>query len=158
MKKINTYINERLHITSKSFYTCHPETKDELREIIIQRIKDDGPKCDLNDIDVSHVTNMRKLFDADDNEIFKKFNGNVSMWDVSNVNDMYSMFYECEKFNCDLSGWNVSNVEDMRHMFFNCNKFKQNIDNWNVSNVKKLDYAFKYCPTTPKWYNRNKWE
>ena len=147
-----------LHITNSSFYTCKPHTKEELQKIIIERIQDEGNECDLNDIDVSDITVMSFLFDVDVNEIFNDFNGDISLWNVSNVKDMRFMFNRCKKFNCDLSGWNVSNVEDMRHMFFNCNKFKQNIDNWNVSNVKKLDYAFKYCPTTPKWYNRNKWE
>ena len=184
MKHIKIYINEKLHITTKSFYTCHPKTKDELLKIIIQRIKDDGNDCDLNDIDVSKITDMSELFDATANKIFSDFCGDVSMWDVSNVKDMYSMFCKCEKFNCDLSGWNVSNVNDMLAMFFGCEQFNcdlsqwdvsnvediesmfldcknfnQNLDKWNVSNVKNnMKTAFLNCPTQPKWYDRNKYE
>ena len=33
-----------------------------LRKLIEKRIKEFGPNCDLNDIDVSRVTNMRHLF------------------------------------------------------------------------------------------------
>ena len=47
-----------LHITNNSFYTCKPHTRDELLKIIIERIKDVGPECDLNDIDVSEIEDM----------------------------------------------------------------------------------------------------
>ena len=186
MKTINTYINERLHVTSKSFYTCQPKTKKELREIMIQRIKDDGYDCDMNDIDVSNITDMSHLFDVgvvNINNLLKKFNGDISMWDVSNVKDMHSMFRKCEKFNCDLSQWDVSNVTNMELMFYGCKElncdisrwdvsnvtnidrmfmkctnFKQNLDDWHVSNVKDIWNAFTFCQTQPKWYDRNKWE
>ena len=183
MKQIKNYINEKLHITSKQQYTCQPTTKDELREIIIQRIKDDGPDCDLNDIDVSKITDMSWLFDASygtstGNEIFSDFNGDVSMWNVSSVKNMFCMFRWCKQFNCDISRWNVSNVEDMDAMFvyceqFNCDlskwnvskveymsnmfnrckKFNCDLSDWDVSNVKNMKYAFYLCPTHPKWYN-----
>ena len=184
MKQIVNYINERLHITTKSHarqYTYHPETKKELQKIIIQRIQDNGPDCDLNDIDVSKITDMSFLFDANEeymgSAIFKDFNGDISNWDVSNVKYMYNMFAYCEKFNCDISDWDVSNVTHMNGMFdkcneFNCdlsawdvsnviyinfmfnqcNSFKQNLDRWVVTNVKDMWNAFKDCPTQPKWY------
>ena len=165
MKNINTYINERLHITTKSHlqhYTYHPKTTEELQEIIIQRIKDDGPECDLNDIDVSKITDMSYLFSANTqwygNEIFKDFNCDISRWDVSNVEYMDRMFSWCEKFNCDLSNWNVLNVKDIEYMFNNCKNFNQNLNNWDVSNVKIMKNAFYNCPTTPKWYEKRRWE
>ena len=42
---------------------------------------------------------------------------------------MYGMFYRCKKFNCDLSSWNVSKVMDMRDMFGKCTSLK-NIPPW----------------------------
>jgi surface protein len=156
MKTINTYINEKLRLTNKRTYSCQPKGKQELQQIIIKRIKNEGPTCDLNDIDVSKITNMSQLFDASINSIFKDFNGDISMWDVSNVKSMRDMFNGCEKFNCDLSKWNVSNVKDMSDMFYGCKKFNQDLDSWNVSNVKNMDIAFKYCPTKPKWYDKDK--
>ena len=184
MKQIKNYINERLHITTKSFYSCQPKTWDELRKIIIQRIKDEGPECNLNDIDVSNITDMSDLFSAEKyngEEIFINFNGDISQWNVSNVENMWYMFRECKKFNCDISRWNVSNVKHMEQMFrgckkfncdisrwdtsnveniysmfYNCKSFKQNLNNWNVSNVKDMNYAFYNCPTQPKWYINNK--
>lgn len=47
-----------------------------------------------------------------------RFNGDISSWDVSNVEDMYSMFRGSD-FNGDISKWDVSSVRDMRNMFDN---------------------------------------
>ena len=161
MKNINKYINEKLHVTTKSFYSCQPKTKDELQEIIIQRIKDEGNECNLNDIDVSDITDMSLLFNSNPgyhsgNEIFRNFNSDISQWNVSNVKNMMGMFYRCEKFNCDLSLWDVSNVTDMKLMFAWCEKFKHELNRWNVSNVENMSLAFIGCKTKPKWYDRKK--
>ena len=143
-----------LHITTTShLYSCQPKTKDELQEIIIQRIIEDGLECDLNDIDVSKIKDMSYLFNARENIIFKEFNGDISRWDVSKVTNMSCMFHQCKKFNCDISDWNVSNVKDMDGMFIWCKSFEQNLDNWDVSNVKHIYNAFLNCPTQPEWYN-----
>ena len=88
MKSLKSYIQEKLIIGSKN-YKYFPKSKEELREIIEKRIKDEGNKVDLNDIDVSNITDMSSLF-KDTN-----FSGNVSNWDVSNVTNMYAMFYNC---------------------------------------------------------------
>ena len=56
MKNLNTYIHEKLTIVHRS-YSCAPQSKEELREIIEERLKED-PDADLNDIDVSNVTDM----------------------------------------------------------------------------------------------------
>ena len=46
----------------------------------------------------------------------QQFNGDISDWDVSNVQNMARMFQD-SRFNGDLSNWDVSNVEDMGEMF-----------------------------------------
>ena len=66
MKTLKQHIYEALKINSKSkvIRTDHkyfPETKDELREIINERIIYEGNKCDLNDIDVSNITDKLDL-------------------------------------------------------------------------------------------------
>ena len=48
------------------------------------------------------------------------FNGDLSKWDVSNVEFMNYMFQYCENFNGDLSKWNVSKVKDKGMMFYGC--------------------------------------
>ena len=64
-------------------YSCRPTSREELKEIANERIYKLGPDCDLNDIDVSLIKDMSYLFYESD------FNGNISCWDVSNVDDMW---------------------------------------------------------------------
>ena len=63
MKSLTRYIQEKLVIRkSTSFnHKYFPETKEELRDIIEQCIKQEGKNVDLNDIDVSKITNMSTL-------------------------------------------------------------------------------------------------
>ena len=63
------------------------ESKSELKSLIDKRIEEQGPNCDLNDIDVSLIDDMSSLFHESD------FNGDISEWDTSNVEDMSWMFH-----------------------------------------------------------------
>ena len=114
MKSINIYINEALKLGNKSRYKYHPKTTEELKYLINPRIEQDGNKVDLNDIDVSKITDMSYLFAHLD------FNGDISKWDVSNVKYMNCMFYYCISFNQDISNWDVSGVKDYIYIFDNC--------------------------------------
>ena len=112
MKSLQNYIIEKILISknSKIGYIYHPKTKDELKDIIKQKIESEGNECDLNDIDTSNITDMSWLFDD------SEFNGDISKWDVSNVTRMEGMFGG-SKFNGDISKWNVYNVTNMESMF-----------------------------------------
>ena len=116
MKSLKSYIQEKLIIkkNKNTSYKYFPQTKEELKDIILKRIKSEGNKVDLNDIDVSNITDMSRLFKDSD------FNGDISKWDVSNVTNMRCMFFCCEIFNQDISNWDVSNVKSKDKMFNNC--------------------------------------
>ena len=83
-------------------------------QIIEDTIKKEGNICDLNFIDTSKITDMDFLFYNHTN-----FDGDISMWDVSNVKTMVSMFEYCS-FDGDISKWDISSVEDMNEMFYMC--------------------------------------
>lgn len=105
-----------LHITSKTKrLVIRPATWIELRSIIEQEIKRQGPDADLNFIDTSEITDMSDLFVN-----LCPRNIKIDEWDVSNVTDMSNMFYCCDLLECDLSGWDVSNVKSAELMFFGC--------------------------------------
>ena len=149
MKNLNTYISEKLVITHYKSYSCAPETKDELKEIIKERLSND-PNADLNDINVSKITDMSYLFDGlDPHDI------DISKWDVSNITNMNGMFFQCKQFTSDLNNWDVSNVENMRFMFSGCTNFNSDLSNWDVSRVKDKRNAFDGCinmKELPAWY------
>ena len=117
-----------------STYSCQPKTKFELKEIIKERISKEGPRCDLNDIDVTLIEDMAGLFDSSD------FNGDISEWDTSNVKYMTWMFAN-SNFNGDISNWDTSNVLYMSFMFYDA-RFNQDISKWNVSNVRFMSEMF----------------
>ena len=120
-----------------------------LKDIILKRIKSEGNEVDLNDIDVSKITDMSSLF------VGTNFNGGISNWNTSNVNDMSFMFYDCESFNQDISQWDVSNVTDMYGVFSGCKSFNQDISTWDVSNVVNMNFMFfdceSFCQDISSW-------
>ena len=157
MKAISTYITEKFQVSKDDIrvYKYYPQTKDELREILEDRLAEDK-NADLNDIDVSAITDMSAL--SDGTGLFEKLdphNINISEWDVSNVKYMGYMFFRCYNFNSDLSDWDVSNVIDMDRMFARCEKFNSNLSKWNVAKVTSMFSAFDNCTSLknkPTWY------
>ena len=140
MKRLNQYINEKLKVSKKQYNYC-PQTREELGDLLDQLLEERGLEADLNDIDVSNITDMSGLFS------FTEFNGDISKWDVSNVTSMKVIFYWCKKFEGKgLENWNVSNVTNMYGMFYSCKKLDCDLSNWDVSNVTKYDNIFYRCP------------
>ena len=142
---------------------------EHLRALIYERIKDQGFKANLNDIDTSNITDMSHLFastygsdggynrrwllgDSTDAIDFSRFDGDISQWDVSNVKKMRAMF-KGSKFNGDISNWDVSRVQDMAQMF-RLSKFNGDISNWDVSGVRNMTrmfYKSKFNGDLSKW-------
>src|SRR5690606_139833 len=87
--------------------------------------------------DVSHVTNMRSMFDGAEN-----FNGDISKWDTSSTINMSGMFSKAKSFNGDISKWNVSSVKDMSYMFYEAVNFDGDISKWDTSSVTDMNNMF----------------
>ena len=101
------------NLSEWSSYSCQPKTKEELEEIIKDKIYNEGLNCDLNDINVSLITDMSLLF-------YKaEFNGDISRWNVSNVKSMYCMF-AYSNFNQDISNWKINKDCNINHVFEGC--------------------------------------
>merc|ERR1719506_3047484 len=64
--------------------------------------------------------------------------GLIGKWDVSQVTDMSTIFYEIDTFNHDLSNWDVSRVTSMFGMFRNTDFFNQDLSSWDVSRVASM--------------------
>ena len=136
MRSLNEYLttDERSAINERSVNYTKPRSVKVLQKIIKQRIAEQGPNCDLNDIDVSGMKSMSHLFCGDTDgvdKVLNSFNGDISQWDVSNVKDMGWMFCKSQ-FNGDISKWDVSKVENMENMF-SSSKFNGDISRWKVS-------------------------
>ena len=125
------------NLSDWSSYSCQPKTKKELEQIIEDRISKEGPNRDLNDIDVSQITDMSYLFYG------SKFDGDISRWDVSNVINMTGMF-DRSKFNQDISNWDLSKVKNMDYMFY-YSEFNQDISNWKINDDCSTKKIFTEC-------------
>ena len=136
-------VEEVLNPTERSEKTVAKD-RAHLRRLIKQRIELYGPNCDLNDIDVSQVTDMTFLFRY---KPFNLFNGDISQWDVSNVRDMWGMFYGCKSLTTlDLSSFNTSRVDNMCDMFENCSGLTTlDLSNFDTSNVELMNSMFSNC-------------
>ena len=151
MKYIVNYISEGLRINKKLNFNKSQIPKDlyELKKIIEERLKKDK-NANLNDIDISNITNMHGLFHKLD-----PHNIDISEWDVSHVENMEWMFYYCTNFNCDISNWDVSNVENFEYAFSGCKKLNCDLNKWKPKDVKNKILTFKntsYENNPPEWY------
>ena len=152
MKDLHNYIFEKLNLKDiKRQYTCCPKTREELRKILEKRLKE-NENADLNDINVSEITDMSDLFKNLDPHAI-----NISKWDMSNVTNTSFMFFFCKNFNCDLSEWDVSKVTNMQAMFTGCQKLDTDLNKWDVSNVEEMYDMFFDCKSLdkPTWYEGN---
>lgn len=72
------------------------------------------------------------------------WNGDIRLWDVSKVTNMFQMFKGASSFNQPIGNWDTSNVTNMASMFRDASSFNQPIGNWDVSNVTAFDLMFRF--------------
>ncbi len=100
-------------VDGKTIY-C-PQTQGELEELV------NDESVNLGDIDTSAITDMSGLFE---NSKRADFSG-IEKWNVSNVENMMSMFEGAENFDKDISAWNVDKVKEMHGIFYDiCDRIK----------------------------------
>ena len=146
MKNLTQYINEYLikkkidkvrDNKTQILYT--PKDRSELVQTISKLLKEG--QTNLNCIDVSNITKMDYLFNN-----FTSFNGDISEWNVSKVENMNGIFMNCENFEgWQIENWNTDSLVYANSMFYNCEKFDCNLSNWNTSNIKYSKEMFRYC-------------
>ena len=138
MKQFNHYIIEKLKINkdsnNKPEYHYHPEKLSELIELLIKLVNERGIDADLNDVDVSRITDMSDLFHRVNHLSKYKIQFiDISKWDVSNVEDFESMFERCSNFTSDLLRWDFSSAKNVKFMFLNCSKFNSEVGEWKIN-------------------------
>ena len=96
--------------------------------------------------DTSKVTTIRDMF----NSCNALVNLDVSMFNTSNVKDMYGVFEDCYSVKniVGLEKWDTSKVTIISTMFFNCHNLNANI---TIMNPNITDYynIFYKCSTEP---------
>jgi surface protein len=86
---------------------------------------------------VSNVVNLFNLFFD-----LGSFNESIGSWDVSNSISMTWMFRRATNFNQDISSWDTTNVTQMDAMFDRASSFNQDISSWDTSNVTQMNNMF----------------
>lgn len=90
--------------------------------------------------DVSRLTTMQSMF-----MLCTVFNQPIGHWNISNVTRMDAAFRGCTMFNQPLNNWDVSKVTSFVQTFLQCYTFNQPLNKWNVSNATSLDSVFYEC-------------
>ena len=104
--------------------------------------------------DTQLVTDMSNAF-----YLQSSFNENISLWNTSNVTNMYRMFADATRYDKPLNtqyisaginpyiqtpytAWDVSGVQNMSYMFAGAINFNQPLNNWDVSSVTNMSVMF----------------
>ena len=170
-----TDMNGKFHGNGYRIKDGNPAYMAKMLLTLIERIREKrGNKCSLNDIDVSNITQMcYKNYYIYGIFASSEFDGDISGWDVSNVESMSNMFiyskftgrngifrlekgnkvenmwgmFAGSKFNGNISNWDVSNVESMGLMF-SSSEFNGDLSKWNVQKVETMERMFSYSKFT----------
>tara|TARA_E500000318_G_scaffold61574_1_gene57136 strand:+ start:5266 stop:6765 length:1500 start_codon:yes stop_codon:yes gene_type:complete len=97
--------------------------------------------------DLSNVTNMSRMF------LQSSFDGDISGWDTSTIENMSHMFYFATNFNAAIGNWDVSNVTTMNGMFFEAQSFDQDLGSWNIGSITDMLSMFHNCGMSPSNMN-----
>lgn len=87
-----------------AYNLMHPRTKLELINILNSFCECfESYDVDCNWIHTERISDFSNLFES-----MPGFNGDITKWDVSNVDNLSGCFKNCEWFDQDLSGWQIN--------------------------------------------------
>ena len=157
MKNLKQYVEEKLVINKNYMKLITPNSREELRDIIIERQEDihGDDHVNFNDIDISNIDNLEHLFYKTEYT-----NIDVSMWDTSHVESMEFLFGRCDNLKyVDISDWNVEKCSKFNGMFYNCGKLiKLDLSKWNMISATDLRSMFFYCTDLKSIGNISNWD
>lgn len=73
------------------------------------------------------------------------FNGDLRLWDTSQVTDFSEMFAYALLFNRDIGWWSTNNGMIFTAMFAYAEQFNQNLSRWTMRKAQAIDNMFLYA-------------
>ncbi len=92
----------------------------------------------------TNVTTLLRTFDGIDSDHLMAFTGNVSDWDVSNVENMTQTFNYCASFNRPLN-WTTTSCTSFFQTFTSCILFNQDMPNFVTSTCTVIINILNGC-------------
>lgn len=138
------------------------DREDLIVNIIWKRLDNNPEEIDLDDVDVSHLSDLSDLFNGtqyatcSNIKIIK-----CNTWDTSKCTNMSFMFNDCENLRIieGIEHWDVGNVTTMEMMFRRCTHLNRlYIDKWDVSNVNDMEKMFYGCKNIRVIKGINDWD
>lgn len=162
MKTLNNYINEWKYKKGNDIKIL-VKGEYHLRELIVERLKENIENPYLLDLDVSNCTRMDDLFSNGIRDYLREHNIysneikrlDLSTWNTENVESMYGMFFGCERLETivGIENFNMKKCKNISYMFQYCHSLKLNVDNWKVNKGIQKSGAFDANNLTdPIWF------
>lgn len=140
----------------------YPKTKEELKELVVKRLKENPENPWLLDINTSLIMDMSGLFnDSTEDPSYRAFNEyfnkygvssanikelNLGTWNTSRVVDMSNMFHRCKSLKKVNLSFDTSKVTHMNSMFSGCESIVElDLSSFDTSNVLAMEYMFCLC-------------
>jgi len=146
MKRFKEYIIDEWKLTNdsniekKPLFKFFPKSYNELKTIIISRLKENIEEPNLLDIDISGVSSLNNLFSGG--------HGPENDYHGDHYDYLYTHNIDMRKLKrLDLSTWDTSNVCFARRIFCCCNNLEEikGIENWDLSKCHQFDGMFRCC-------------
>ena len=157
MKSLNEYIIEKILINKSSkFNKIKVESKDQLEAIIQKRYHNNNSFIDLTDLDISELDNLSSIFCGLKLEVV-----DISGWDTSNVTAMAYMFSRCKNLKniIGIENLDVLKLKRANFMFDSCeNLVELDLTNWNPKLLQKTRYMFYGCSNLKIIKNIENWQ